>query len=95
MRIGDIWEGWRNNLFPPEKMKKVIESVGRRRRAICNECENNSKFHRTFRPDIHCVVCGCTLSAKTKCLSCDCPLSPPKWTAEVTEEQEDSILNRK
>jgi len=29
------------------------------------------------------------LSAKTKCLSCACPLE--KWMAEVTQEQEEQI----
>jgi len=36
--------------------------------------------------DEHCVECGCTLSAKTKCLSCSCPLE--QWKAVITETQE-------
>lgn len=39
-----------------------------------------------MRPDEHCVECGCTLSAKTRCLSCSCPLK--KWTEIMTENQE-------
>jgi transcription initiation factor IIE alpha subunit len=91
INLHDIWEGWRNNLIPPERLKKEIERVSRQRRNICNQCEYNSKFHDTWRPDIHCIECGCTLSAKTKCLSCDCPLSSPKWTHVLSEEQEDEI----
>lgn len=30
--------------------------------------------------------CGCTLSAKIACLSCECPLK--KWTAQLTKEEE-------
>lgn len=95
INLADIWEGWRNNLIPPERLKKEIERVSRSRRYICNQCEHNSKYHSTWRPDIHCVVCGCTLSAKTKCLSCDCPLPSPRWTSVLSEEQEDEINNKK
>lgn len=93
IELDKIYEGWRNNLFPPEKLKKVIKTVSKRRRYICDRCEYNSKFHKTFRPDIHCTDCGCTLSAKTKCLSCSCELKPPKWEAVLTDEQEDEINN--
>lgn len=91
--LSKIYEGWRNQLFPPSHLKKIIESVARRRRNICNVCEHNSKLHSTFRPDIHCVICKCTLSAKTRCLSCDCPDSPPRWEAVLTEEEEEEIAN--
>lgn len=90
-----LYEGWRNNLFPPEKLKEAIASVSRRRRYVCEKCEHNSKLHRTFRPDVHCVLCGCTLSAKTKCLSCECPDSPPRWNSVLTDEQEDEMNNEK
>jgi len=92
MKLSELYEGWRNNLFPPEKLKKVIETVGKKRMAICSICEHNSKFHNVLRFDEHCVICLCTLSAKTKCLSCSCPLKPPKWKAIITEEQEEQML---
>ena len=91
IEIDKIYEGWKNSLFPPSHLKEIIKKVSGQRRAICNECEFNSRFHKTFRPDEHCVECGCTLSAKTKCLSCECPLGSPKWKAVVTEEQEDEM----
>jgi hypothetical protein len=69
----------------------TIYNVSRQRRRICNQCEYNSKFHKSFRPDIHCVFCDCTLVAKTKCLSCSCDLKPPKWEAVLTDEQEEEI----
>ncbi len=42
-----------------------------------------------MRPDAHCTKCGCTLSAKTKCLSCACPLN--KWAAIVSQEDEEQM----
>lgn len=95
IELDKIYEGWRNNLFPPSHLKKVIEHVARKRRAICNYCEYNSKYNKTFRPDVHCIECGCTLSAKTRCLSCECPLKSPKWKAVLTEEEEEEMLNEK
>jgi hypothetical protein len=36
--------------------------------------------------DVHCVSCGCTLSAKTRCVSCDCPQG--LWKAEHINEDD-------
>jgi len=87
-----IYEGWRNKLIPPEKIKKLIEKTAAERMSICNTCDYNSsvrKNYKTLRPDVHCLDCGCTLSAKTRCLSCDCGLK--KWLAVLTEDQEENI----
>lgn len=91
MNIFQIYEGWRNNLFPPEKLKEVIAETSSSRMEICNNCEYVSTKHKSIRKDVHCTDCGCTLSAKTKCLSCDCPLK--KWVALVTIEQEEEMVN--
>jgi hypothetical protein len=93
INIADIYEGWKNHLFPTEKLKETINKVSRSRRRICNECEYHSKHYSSIRFDIHCTICGCTLSAKTKCLSCVCPLDPPKWNDVLTDEQEKQIEN--
>ena len=93
IQIDKIYEGWRNHLFPSEHLKRVINNVARKRRNICNVCEHNSVFHSTFRPDVHCTICDCTLIAKTKCLSCECPDN--RWKAMVTEEEEEEMLNEK
>lgn len=88
-----IYEGWRNNLFPPEQMKEVIETVYKERMAICNECPFHSKFHKTgVRLDDHCTDCGCVLVAKTKCLSCSCPQG--KWTEHTESREEDLQINK-
>jgi hypothetical protein len=84
-----IYEGWRNDLFPPEKLKDIINKVSEERLAICNSCpehSSNKKEYKTVRFDEHCTNCGCTLSAKTKSFSSECPLK--KWKAVMTEEQE-------
>ena len=91
MSIFQIYEGWRNNLFPPEKLKEVIEQTSTSRMDICNNCEHVSTKHKTIRKDVHCTNCGCTLAAKTKCLSCSCPLK--KWVALITQDQEEEIVN--
>jgi hypothetical protein len=89
MSLTNIYEGWRNKLFPPEKLKLIIEHTAADRMAICYGCEFCSIHHNTLRPDVHCMDCGCTLSAKTACLSCECPKQ--KWMPVVTNEQEQEI----
>jgi hypothetical protein len=59
---------------------------------ICYECPFHSRHHNTIRPDDHCTNCGCTLSAKTKCLSCSCPIE--KWQALLSPEQEEEIKKK-
>jgi hypothetical protein len=82
MSLGQIYEGWKNHLLPEERKKAYIYDISLERLAICNECEehsSNKKDYKSIRPDAHCANCGCTLSAKTKCLTCECPLK--KWLA--------------
>lgn len=89
MKLSEIYEGWKNNLLPSKELKDIIAKVSSERMTICNACEHHSKNHTNVRPDAHCTNCGCTLSAKTKCLSCACPLK--KWTAILTNKQEEEI----
>ena len=92
--LSQIYEGWRNNLIPPKELKKTIKKTSEERLAICEGCEyhsRNRKNYRTVRPDDHCTHCGCTLAAKTKCLSCACPLE--KWVALVTPDEEDEMTS--
>lgn len=88
-KLGQIYEGWKNKLLPDEALKEQIKEVTEKRLAICDGCPNHSKNHRTIRPDAHCIACGCTLSAKTACLSCVCPIN--KWLSEVTADQDEQI----
>ena len=87
MSLGQIIEGWKNHLLPQEKEKAFVKHVSLERLAICNECEHHSKNHKSIRIDAHCTNCGCTLSAKTKCLTCECPLK--KWMAQQIPEEND------
>ena len=89
INVGEIYEGWKNKLLPDADMKEQIELVSAERMTICDSCVNHSKNHKTVRPDAHCVSCGGTLSAKTKCLSCSCPIN--KWTAVLNDDQQDKL----
>lgn len=89
INLSNVYEGWRNKLFPPADMKDLINRVSEERMVICNACENISTKHKSIRPDVHCIDCGCTLSAKTKCLSCSCPID--KWKGMMTDDQYDEI----
>lgn len=90
MGLKQIFEGWRNRILPPEELKDQIASISAERMSLCNKCPFHSKFHYTpLRMDDHCTSCGCTLSAKTACLSCACPIN--KWGAELTPEEEKII----
>ena len=93
INVGQIYEGWKNKLLPDADMVEQIELVSAERMAICDACPNHSNNHKHVRPDAHCVSCGCTLSAKTKCLSCKCPIN--KWVAVLTDEQQDIIEDHK
>lgn len=86
-----IWEGWKNDLIPPKKLKEFIKQTSEERLSLCRQCPNNSKFHKTLRIDEHCIHCGCPLSKLTKCLSCDCSEEKnenKKWFAVLTLEQQ-------
>jgi len=75
-------------------MKEKIEEVAHERLHICDLCEWHSetrklKGWKTVRPDEHCTSCGCTLSAKTRCLSCSCPKG--HWSAVMDLKDEEVI----
>lgn len=94
MNLSEIYEGWRNKLVPPAYLKKQIDEAVESRIDVCSTCENYSENakkngYKTMRKDIHCVNCGCTLSAKTACLSCECPIE--KWKATLSYEQQKEI----
>jgi hypothetical protein len=88
----EIYEGWKNHLLPRKELKSEIRKIASDRIGICEDCSYHSKNrlnYKSLRVDAHCTDCGCTLSAKTKCLSCSCPRN--KWEAVVTREEENII----
>jgi hypothetical protein len=96
INFSQVYEGWRNKLVPPGDKKNFIELASKYRTDACLKCEHHSEnkkkadlTYRTIRPDHHCTHCGCTLSAKTRCLSCKCPLD--KWMEILTHEQEEEF----
>jgi hypothetical protein len=91
MKLNQIYEGWRNKLLPPAALKDLIQKTSLERTVICNGCAFHSKHHHTpIRPDDHCTHCGCNIDAKTKCLSCECPIG--QWMALMSLIEEQEIL---
>jgi len=101
MNFSQIYEGWRNKLVPPSHMKELINKVSDERMNTCRGCamfsENRKVLdhYRTLRTDEHCTDCGCTLSAKTKCLSCECPRGLWKAVPEVTQDMDHALTEYK
>lgn len=96
INVSQIYEGWKNHIHPENKLKEIINITSEERLKICRECSFNSlnrKNYSTLRLDEHCIDCGCTLIAKTKCLSCECPQN--KWKAVVTEDEYKIMKNEK
>lgn len=94
MKINELYEGWRNHIFPPKALIQIIRETSDKRLKICRGCpehSSNKEGYKTVRIDEHCTDCTCTLSAKTKCLSCKCPID--KWGPVVTMEQETKMKN--
>lgn len=95
MNFSQIYEGWRNNLFPASNLKEQIAQVSKERMSICEKCTYHSEVrkkklgYKIRRFDVHCTHCGCTLSAKTKCLSCSCPIK--LWDAVITDKEEEEL----
>jgi len=94
LNFSQIYEGWRNKLVPPADMKEAIQATSEERMQICRGCEHFSENRKvtgwkTVRPDEHCTSCGCTLSAKTACLSCSCPKN--KWLSVISGDGEDEL----
>lgn len=79
-------------MAPDAYLVEQINTVSEYRIGICRECPYFSKNNpnaSALRFDEHCTDCGCTLSAKTKCLSCSCPQE--KWNSVMSSEEEQKI----
>lgn len=88
-KLQEIYDGWKNFLVPDKEIEKYVEKIAQNRINICRTCPWNSRNRKTIismaRPDVHCTKCGCPEATKTRSLTSECPLDPPKWTAEVKE----------
>lgn len=94
LELNKIFEGFRNAIVPPEKLKELINTVSEERLNICRDCKWNSTKGKVNLVS-QCRACGCFLIPKTKCLSCDCGLAsqdlPPLWTAVASDEVDEEI----
>jgi hypothetical protein len=92
---GQILEGVTNSIFK----KEDVEEIAEQRMSVCYVCQLytlNDKGCMVAGTTPCCDEkqggCGCSLKFKTRSLSSECPLG--KWTAELTQEEEDQ-LNQK
>jgi hypothetical protein len=75
-------------------VKQQVEKVATQRLSLCKGCAHNSdnkkrSGYKSFRPDVHCTICGCNLELKTRCMSCECPIK--KWTPVLSESEEKQL----
>lgn len=92
---GQILEGITNSIFK----KEDVEEIAKQRMGVCHYCDlytENDKGCMVAGTTPCCDQrkggCGCSLGFKARSLSSECPLG--KWTAELTQEEEDQ-LNQK
>jgi len=92
-----IIEGITNSIFK----KEDVEEIAQHRIKICQMCalydvQPEGCLLPGTQPCCNEKMggCGCSLSIKTRSLSSSCPLTPPKWEAVLSEEEENS-LNQK
>lgn len=89
-----ILNGAWNSLF----IKESVEAVHKERMEVCRKCSYNSETmkkesdYKTFRPDFHCVICGCNLDMKTRCMACECP--EKKWGLLMSEKEEQEMNSK-
>ena len=91
---GQIIEGIKNSIFK----KEHIEEIAQQRMHICEMCslydvQGEGCMVPGTQPCCNEKMggCGCSLSLKTRSLSSSCPLTPPKWEAILSEEEEDKL----
>jgi hypothetical protein len=94
-KFAEIWknktqilEGIKNRLIRDE----FVEDVSRHRMEVCDTCDaKDTKGKECVVPGTQpcCMLCGCSLSFKTRSLSSECPAH--KWYAVITEEEEDQL----
>jgi hypothetical protein len=101
LKFSEIYEGWKNDLFPDRDLKDFITKVSEERLNICKSCKAYSESGEGCSipgtaPCCNSRVivdgvrgCGCPLKKKTKCLSCGCPAK--KWEAVSSSDQEELI----
>ena len=80
-----IMEGIKNAVLRDE----FVEDVARLRHDVCDSCPSKGTDCAVKGTSPCCNDCGCSLAFKTRSLSSECPLG--KWSALVTDEEEDKL----
>ena len=87
-------EGIANSVFK----KEHVEEIAQQRMQICQMCalydvQGDGCLVSGTQPCCNEKMggCGCSLGFKTRSLSSLCPLSPPKWEAVLSEEEEEAL----
>jgi hypothetical protein len=80
-----IMEGIKNAVLRDE----FVEDVARLRHDVCDSCPSKGTDCAVKGTSPCCNECGCSLAFKTRSLSSECPLG--KWSALVTDEEEDKL----
>ena len=80
-----IMEGIKNAVLRDE----FVEDVARLRHDVCDSCHSKGTDCAVKGTSPCCNECGCSLAFKTRSLSSECPLG--KWSALVTDEEEDKL----
>lgn len=86
-----IFEGVKNTIFKQED----VELIANERWKICKKCEFlDNVGDKCVMPGTEpcCGECGCSMTFKLRALSSSCPKE--KWTAIMTEEEEDKLNDR-
>ena len=78
-------EGIKNAVLRDE----FVEDVARLRHDVCDSCPSKGTDCAVKGTSPCCNECGCSLAFKTRSLSSECPLG--KWSALVTDEEEDKL----
>ena len=82
-----ILEGITNRIIKD----KFVEEVSAERMSICDKCPSKGNECAIPGTGPCCNECGCSLNFKTRSLSSECPLD--KWSALLTDEEEDKLEN--
>lgn len=83
-----ILEGLKNNIFKKEN----VEAIVKERNKICKTCDfydEEGTMCEVPYTNPCCGSCGCSLKLKLRSLSSDCPKG--KWSAVLTEDEEDGL----
>jgi hypothetical protein len=106
MNFNEIYEGWRNTLFPPSEIKEFIEKVSKERLEICKNCPFHSRgVGKDVKMYSRCLACGCPNIQKSKCLSCRCGIATYneqhpesteviRWEAVASPEQNEELKTK-